>query len=175
MQKSNYFFPSIGFSIRLSLAAGLAYFVGYYLTDWDKTIPQEIGGLWSVISAVLVLRLTNTEMLHASIDRVFGTLIGSVISAFYLLFTDNIWFFPVAILIASLICHRIKPLKDSLFGATLAIVVILIVWQMSPQKSPWIFCLARFAESFIGVLISLIIFYSHHVTPKDSNENLDPP
>ena len=60
----------------MSLAVSIAYFVGRYISYWHDLVLEEMGGLWSGISAALVLRNDHLETLSAGFSRVVGTLIG---------------------------------------------------------------------------------------------------
>lgn len=150
---------SIGwYALRLSIVAGISYLMGFLISDWTLAVLQPIGGLWSAISGVLVLKQGKIETFHTGLNRIVGTLIGCLIGALYLSITNMIWFFPLAILVTAIICLSYPYLKNTNVSACLACCVVIIIWQVGFKNNVWLFSFSRFAESLFGVIVAFAIF-----------------
>jgi uncharacterized membrane protein YccC len=57
---------------------------GFYFTSLFHGASAGIGGLWSLISGIVVLQSTRRNTWSSACLRILGTLVGSIISAAYL-------------------------------------------------------------------------------------------
>ncbi len=158
---------TVVYSIKLGVATALAYYFGVYVSHHMLPILDEIGGLWSVISAVLVLRKGVIESFKSGLDRIFGTLIGCFIGALCLYFVNVMWFFPIAIVITTFICFSSRQLEKYFAAAALACSVVIIIWQLGIKANVWIYSLSRFIESAVGVGMALLIA---HIPPFEKKK-----
>lgn len=76
----------ISIAVQNALVAFVAYLVGYYFTGLFHVRSSTIGGLWSLIAAIVVLQATTRDTWKSAMSRVLGTLIGSMLGGFYLYF-----------------------------------------------------------------------------------------
>lgn len=149
-------------ALRLSIVAGVAYWLGFLVSEWTLPVLQEIGGLWSAISGILVFKQGYRESFRLGLDRILGTLIGCFIGALYLSITPSVWFLPLAILAVALICLSVTHLEKFNTPACLACAVVIVVWQLGSKTEIWLFSLSRFVEAGIGVIIALVAV---HIPP----------
>jgi uncharacterized membrane protein YgaE (UPF0421/DUF939 family) len=133
-----------------------AFLAGFYCTRALEGVAMEIGGLWAVISGIVVLQATRRQTWTAAGLRVLGSLIGAAISAAYLTFLP---FTPLAMAaligITVLLCQVIGvPDHARLAGITVA--VIMVVSRMHPEINPLINAAMRFIESMIGATLAVL-------------------
>jgi uncharacterized membrane protein YgaE (UPF0421/DUF939 family) len=154
--------------IRMTLIIGLqgalitllSFCLGAYFTGIFHGASAELGGLWSVISGLVVLQSTIHETLKSSVLRMIGTLIGALICAVYL------WLFGFSILGMALcagltlsICYLLDIFEYARLAAA-TVVVIAIVSSRSPEISPFLNSFLRFAEAAIGVGSCIVCVYT---------------
>ena len=149
----------IWFAFQLTLVTGISYVMGFLISDWMLSVLQPIGGLWSVISGILVLRGGEIETFHTGLNRILGTVVGCVMGALYLTIGTTIWFFPLAVFVTSLICLHYKPLKNTNISACVTCCVVIIIWYIGAKSNVWLFALSRCVESFFGIITALSIFH----------------
>ena len=71
-------------SVQIALVALLAYWLGFHFTGLFPGYFPKIGGLWSAISAVIVVQVSKKDTADTAWLRVMGTALGATISALYL-------------------------------------------------------------------------------------------
>ena len=71
-------------SVQIALVALLAYWIGLRFTALFPGYFPKIGGLWSAISAVIVVQVSKKDTADSAWLRVIGTALGAAISALYL-------------------------------------------------------------------------------------------
>ena len=59
-----------------------SYLAGVYFTSSFHGRSSIIGGLWCVISGIVVLQATSRDAWQSAVLRVLGTLIGATIGGF---------------------------------------------------------------------------------------------
>jgi uncharacterized membrane protein YccC len=137
-----------------------AYLLGTEFTAMFHQPISEIGGLWSVISGIIVFDDVRTKVLRSAKLRVIGSFIGALVSGVYL------YFFPFTVLgfaacigVGALICHLLRlPDHIKLTGVTISVIIIVSV--VTNNLSPIENAALRFAESVIGTLVALIVAYA---------------
>jgi uncharacterized membrane protein YccC len=134
----------------------LAYLGGLYVNLLIEGTPSEIGALWCVISGIVVLQATRRDTVASAGLRTLGTLIGSVISAIYLLLLP---FHPIGLAvtigITMLVCY-VFQIPDHARLAAITVAVIMIVSLVHPQMNPLINAGMRFVESCIGTALAVL-------------------
>jgi uncharacterized membrane protein YgaE (UPF0421/DUF939 family) len=137
----------------------LSFYLGARFTAIFNGASAQIGGLWSVISGLVVLQNTIHETLRSSLLRIIGTFIGALICAIYL------WQFGFSILGMALcagltlsICYMLDIFEYARLAAA-TVVVIAVVSSRSPEISPFLNSFLRFAEAVIGVGVCIICVY----------------
>lgn len=143
-----------------------AFLCGFYFTGLFHEPTSFVGGLWAVISGIIVLESTARDSLRSAKARIIGTLIGSIISGIYLyLFEFSILGYGICVGVGILICHILK-LKQAVKLTAITISVILIVTTIEKELHPMINAGLRFAESAIGTAIALLVAYIVHYLNK---------
>lgn len=146
----------------MAVVAG-AFLFGYNFTALFHEPTSLVGGLWAVISAIIVLEATNKETFSSAKNRIVGTLIGALVSGFYLFFFQfTIIGFLITIGVGVLLCLLLK-LHASIKLTTITISVIVIVSAISKDLHPLTNAGLRFVESAIGtataIIVALIAYY----------------
>jgi len=145
------------YALQLSIVSGISYFLGYFLSGFTLPTVAEVGGLWSVISGVLVMKQHQSESCSAGFGRLLGTLVGCIVSAICLYIPEMIFALLLSIFATSLICTSIPKLKELNFHACITSAVVIIIWQLGSKNNEWLFSFSRFIESAAGVSIAIAV------------------
>jgi uncharacterized membrane protein YccC len=115
-----------------------------------------VGGLWAMISTVIIEHVNYKEMLKNAKVRLLGTLVGALISwlGFSLMGYHYSAFF-VCMLLSVILCSALKIPVYRLCCITVAI--IFAVSQVGAYVKPWVNSEARFLESLLGIAVALIL------------------
>lgn len=148
---------NVVYALQLSIVSGVSYFLGYFLSGFTLPTVAEVGGLWSVISGVLVIKQHQSESYSAGFGRLLGTLVGCVVSTICLYIPEMIFALLLSIFITSLICTSIPKLKELNFQACITSAVIIIIWQLGSKNNEWLFSFSRFIESVAGVSVAIAV------------------
>ena len=120
---------------------------------------SAIGGLWTVITGLVVLQSSRSETLSSASLRLLGSLIGAIISAAYLLILPfSAVGMAVCIGFAVLLC-RLLSVPDHARLAGITVAVVLVVSSRSPTLSPLLNASLRFVESAIGAGTAVAVAY----------------
>ena len=143
-----------------------AYSCGFYFTEIFHQPTSFVGGLWAVISGIIVFEITAMGTLQSAKTRIIGTFTGAFISGVYLiLFSFSIIGYGITIAIGILICYAFK-IQNSLKLTSITISVVLIVSTIENELHPFMNAGLRFAESAIGIGIALLVAFSSHYLDK---------
>jgi uncharacterized membrane protein YccC len=133
-----------------------SYAGGSYFTGLFHGASARIGGLWSMVSGIVVLQATQRTTWSSAWLRVFGTLIGSIIGAAYLsLLPFSAIGMAVCIFGTVLLCHAAR-IPDHARLAALTVAVIMVLSSINPALSPILSAALRFAESCIGTALAVL-------------------
>ena len=129
---------------------------GFYFSSLFHRPSAGMGGLWALISGIVVLQSTWRGTLSLAWLRVLGTLIGSIISAAYLSFLPFNPFGMVACIFATvLVCHALGiPGHAQLAAITVAL--IMVISTMDSTLSPITSVALRFSESCLGTAMAVL-------------------
>jgi uncharacterized membrane protein YccC len=134
-----------------------AYLGGYYLTTALHLPGSALGGLWALISGIVVLQATRRETWASAWLRVLGTLVGAAISGVYLtLLPVNPLGMAVAIGVTVLLCQFIG-IPDHARLAALTVAVIMVISSLHPEVNPVVNAVLRFIESCIGTALAVMM------------------
>jgi uncharacterized membrane protein YccC len=129
---------------KTALAAGLCW--------WLASLFGLKDGYWGAISAIIVLQSNFGATITASRDRIFGTVIGSLLGFSFTQFGVLPWNFILAVLAAVIICGLLGLRSSSrLAGVTISIVMLV------QTGSHWTLALHRVVEVFLGIIVALLI------------------
>jgi uncharacterized membrane protein YccC len=146
-----------------AVVSSLAYLCGSRFTALFHGASALVGGLWSMISAVVVLQATRRRTLTSAGLRILGTLIGAVISWVYLsVFGYSLVGMTVCIGLTVLL-GQATDTPDHARLAAITVAVIMITSAASPTLSPALNASLRFAESCIGAGITVL---AAHLWPE---------
>jgi uncharacterized membrane protein YccC len=133
-----------------------SYVCGFYFTSLFHGASAGIGGLWSLISGIVVLQSTRRNTWSSACLRILGTLVGSIISAAYL---SRLPFsavgMAVCIFVTVLVCHTIR-IPDHARLAAITVALIMVMSSNQPGLSPVLSAALRFCESCIGTAIAVL-------------------
>ncbi|MGB3730032.1 MAG: FUSC family protein [Thermodesulfobacteriota bacterium] len=134
-----------------------AYILGYYFTSFFDIGTSEIGGLWAVISGLVVIEGTRQGTLKSAKLRLIGSCIGALVSGIYLYFLPfSVVGFAVCIGIGAFICYLLRmPSHVKLTGITISVIMIvsIIIHDADPVMNAGL----RFMESIIGALVAVSV------------------
>ncbi len=141
----------------------LAYLGGSRFTALFHGASALVGGLWSMISAVVVLQATRRETIMSAWRRIFGTLIGAVISGIYLLVLPYSLVGMAVCIGATVLLGQATGSPDHARLAAITVAVIMVTSSVNPTLSPILNAALRFAESCIGAGITVL---AAHLWPE---------
>lgn len=143
-----------------------AFLCGFYFTGLFHEPTSFVGGLWAVMSGIIVLEGTAKDSFKSAKTRILGTLIGAIISGIYLHFFEfSIPGYAICVGIGILICHIFR-IKHAVKLTGITISVILIVTAVEKELHPMMNAGLRFAESAIGTTIALMVAFTAHYLNK---------
>ncbi len=134
-----------------------AYLLGFHFTSIFNIGTSEIGGLWSVISGLVVIEGRKADTFKSAKLRITGSCIGALVSGTYLYFFPfSVPGFALCIGVGGVICHLIRmPAHIKLTGITIAVVMIVSV--ITSDIDPVMNAALRFMESIIGALVAVTV------------------
>ncbi len=140
-----------GLAASISLVLGLA-FATYY--DRPDTM---VSGLWSVMTAIVVMQANIGGTYGAAWIRFLGVLVGSIAGGLFInLIGSDTVSLGISVFCTIVICSLLN-IKDSFRIAGLSTAVIIISDSQHPEINPWLFSLYRFLDSCIGIFVALAI------------------
>jgi uncharacterized membrane protein YccC len=136
-----------------------AYLSGFYFTSLFHVPTSMIGGLWAVISGIIVIEMTFRETVNSAKVRILGSLLGAIISGVYLIFLPfSLVGFAFCIAVGALSGHLLGlPYTIKLTGITIS--VVMIVSTIEHDLNPVLNASLRFVESAIGTIIAVFVAY----------------
>ena len=144
-------------SVQIALVALLAYWIGLRFTALFPGYFPKIGGLWSAISAVIVVQVSKKDTADSAWLRVIGTALGAAISALYLsLFPFHAVGMGASIFFSSLICTSLN-MNSWMRLSAITVLVVMVTASLNPALNPALNALLRFCESCIGSAVAVIL------------------
>jgi uncharacterized membrane protein YccC len=162
-------------TLRIAFKAGLtsaiALLIGTHFNSWMVGSDVVISGLWCVISALLlVIQVHLGGSYLVAGQRLCGTIIGTIISSAcdtYL--GTNALSLSFAIAITIILCMLFR-LQKSLNIAAMTVAVVMVLGELRPDVSAWLFGVYRLIDSILGVLIGMTV--AHLVWPARASEQV---
>lgn len=146
----------ISIAIQNALVSLAAYLVGYYFTASFHDRSSSIGGLWSLVSAIVVLQATTRDTWKSAVLRVLGTLIGATLSGFYLyFFSFNVVGMAISVGLTVLLCQMVE-VPDHGRLAAITVALVMVISSGNPELPPLANAALRFIESVIGAGIAVL-------------------
>lgn len=157
-------------AVKTGIAAALGFFLSVALTTLLQRPDTLVSGVWCVLTAIVVLQANLGGTYQAALNRFLGVLTGSVMGG---LFTSWLgsdpWSLALAIFSTVIICSIIN-IKDSVRIACLSTAVVMVLWGLKSNISPWLFSFYRLTDSTLGICIAL--FVAHVIWPERVVKNL---
>lgn len=157
-------------AIKAGVTAALSFSVGYALSSQYDRPDSLVSGLWCILTSLVVLQPHVGGTYKAAWMRFLGILIGSILGA---LFTT--WFgsspIPLGISVASTVavCFLLN-LGGSFRIAAMSVAVVMVLWGLHPDTSPWLFGMYRFLDSCVGILIAVAV--THTLWPSQATSTI---
>jgi len=143
-------------ALQIALVCLAAYLGGFYFTHMFHGATAAIGGLWALISGMVVLQATRRDTLASAWPQVLGTFIGAVISAVYLsLLPFNPFGMAAVIGVVMLLCH-VLSIPDQARLASSTVAMIMVLSTLHPGFNPALNAALRFMEACIGTTLVLV-------------------
>ena len=143
-------------AVRTGIVCFAAYVAGASFTSLFHAGSPMLGGVWSVVSGIVVLQATLEDTRGSALLRVLGTLIGATIAAVYLaLFRFDPLGMAICVGVTVLFCQAIH-VPDHARLAAVTVVIVLAVSVAYPDVQPALNALLRFLESCIGAGIATL-------------------
>jgi len=128
--------------------------------------------LFACSTAIICMKETVHYSYQKGVDRLIGTFLGGIVGLTFLLIENRLKFFAsqaiivgLGVLIMIYLCNILNKSDASVISS---IVVLAIIIGVS-EKSPYLYALDRVIDTFIGIIIALIVNKS--VFPLRENEN----
>lgn len=139
----------------------LGYLTGMYATGSFHSASRWMGAMLSCTSLITVLQMpTYKESIGPSLMRVFGTFLGALIAYIYLkMLPFSVVGMLLAVAALEMLCMMMNIYNKGRI-ATITLVIIMLVSQMSPESDPVVNCSLRFFESAVGVGVGLLLRWS---------------
>ncbi|HEY1435850.1 MAG TPA: FUSC family protein [Thermoanaerobaculia bacterium] len=141
---------------RTALVCLAAYVAGSGFTSLFHAGTSVLGGIWSVVSGIVVLQATIEDTRGSAWLRILGTAIGAAVGAIYL---GLLPFSPVGMAacvgVTVLFCQA-TGVPDHARLASVTVVIILAVSVAAPDIRPITNAFLRFVESCLGAGLAMI-------------------
>ncbi|TYQ30335.1 FUSC family protein [Pseudanabaena sp. UWO310] len=132
-------------SFKIAVAATLS----FILAEWSQLEYP----FYAVIAAVIVMSSTSGSTLKLGIQRIIGTFIGVIIGILFTISCGaNPYSLGASIFTAMFFCSYWKLNEAAKLAAYVSAIVLL-----NHDRSPWLYALERFLETFIGIGIALLV------------------
>lgn len=156
----------IKIAIKIALTAICSLFLSFQM---DKIIPHPdpvVGGLWCVISSIIVLQENLGGTYRAIWNRLLGVIIGSICGALFAAHIgSDLGMLGLAILMAVFLSSALG-LQESYRIASLSVAVVMIPWELHPVVNPWISAFFRFLDTCLGFFVAVVM--SHLLWPSQA-------
>ena len=157
-------------AFKTALAAGITLIVSLTLNTYFKRPDTIISGLWATLAAIVVQQAHLGSTYRSAWIRFLGVLIGCLMGGFFTTFLgSNPLSLGTSIFLTVVICSMFY-LKESLRIACLSVAVVMLLWGIRPETSPWAFALYRFLDSCLGIAVAVIV--AHTVWPLQVTRKL---
>lgn len=161
----------IKMAVAKSIAVLLSYLIGFYLTGSFHDESRYFGAMLAAIASVVALQADLKTSLRQGWLRILGTFIGAVIATIYLLiFPFSIEGLIITVFVLEIICMMFS-IPDNGKMATIALIVIMLISQKSPDIPPIVNSSLRFLETVAGAGIGIAIAWLLEISkPKEKRK-----
>lgn len=158
---------------EITIAAVLSLYIGTVWGAFFNTDHTQVGALWCAISAILVIQGTNDEIIEMSWIRIQASFFGALFAGISVSFLGyGLLPFAISLFLSSVIC-ALLGITPALRMTTITVAVIIVVGELQPALNPWLNSGSRFVESFIGVVVGMMIALPLKAIRKKLRENYE--
>ena len=150
---------TIFFAASVAFFSWLSFFIGETIDKYTGQSNIFLGGIWAMISTVVVFQAIYDDTLSAGSSRILGSFLGAVVSVINCsIFGYSIIGMISSIFLSILIIKLIKkPDTIRITAATSGIICAFGLYM--PQNPVWENGLLRFGTAAIGALLAIIGSY----------------
>lgn len=157
-------------AFKTGLAASISFLLGLFFADLFDRPDTIVSGLWSVLTAIVVMQANLGGTYSAAWIRFLGVLVGSIAGAVFINAIGNdALSLGISVFCTIVICALLN-IKDSFRIAGLSTAIIVVLGGLHPAVNPWLFSLYRFIDSCIGIFVALAI--SRFILPAKAIEDI---
>jgi uncharacterized membrane protein YccC len=143
--------------VRVFLVVLASYGAAFFSTGLIHPASAQFGALWASVSGIVVLQEDVGETRHAALLRVWGSLVGVLVAAGYLMLLPvNAFGLAAAAGAAALVAVLLRQ-KDGGRLAAITVTVILLLGEINPGLHPLVAVALRFFESCLGAALAFAI------------------
>jgi uncharacterized membrane protein YccC len=152
-------------AIQIALVSLASYACGEAITGYVHGASAMTGGMWAVMSGIVVLQQARGQPVSVVWRHILATLVGAAVAASYLsLLPFNAIGLAASIFVGVLLSHAFRiPREASL--AALAIGVVMVVSSLHPTLHPLLSAVLRFIEACIGTVMASLAIVLWPVPP----------
>jgi uncharacterized membrane protein YccC len=161
-------------AVLSAAVSGLAFLGGSRFTALFQGTSPLLGGLWSMISSLVVLQASRRHTIDSSLRRVLGTLVGAVLSAVYLsVLPFSVWGMVACVGVTVLIGETAGA-PDHARLAAITVVIVMGTAVANPAVPPVVDAALRFTEACIGTAVAVTaVFLWPQARPVEGDTTLD--
>ncbi|CRX38744.1 FUSC family protein [Estrella lausannensis] len=158
------------FALKIGVAATLGLFLGVGFSQILDRPDSLVSGMWAVVTAIVVVQGNLGSTYMAAWVRFLGTLIGTMMAGICTtLFGSNAISLGFSNFITVALCS-VFQIKDSVRIASLTVTVLMVLWRLRPEISPWAFGFFRLMDSCLGILVAVVV--THTLFPLQATSKL---
>lgn len=159
-------------AIKTGVAAALSIIAGNQLDHLIGHPSNMITILWCTLTAIVVLQARLGGTYKESVKQLMGIAVGSAIGCISAALsptppTPEVIGISVT---ATVILCSLMNIKDSIRIAALSTAIVLIIWSLHTDISPWKFGFYRFLNSTTGVIVSVLV--AHLLWPTSATTRI---
>lgn len=157
-------------ALKIGVAASLGLFVGVGFSQIMDRPDTLVSGMWTVVTAIVVVQAHLGSTYLAAWARFLGTLIGIVMAGLCTTFLgSNVISLGFSNFATVALCSLFR-IKESVRIASLTVTVLMILWRLKPEISPWAFGFFRLMDSCLGIIVAVIV--THTLFPQGGADKL---
>lgn len=144
-------------ALQFAVVSVSAYLLGLGMGWLAGTPSERLGAMWAAISGIVVLQDTLRDTWAATRARVFGTFIGALLAAvFLILLPVTPWGLALCVGLTVLLC-RLSGIVDGGRLSSITVVVVMVISSMHPELNPFVNAALRFIEAGCGTGMALAV------------------
>ncbi|CDR34381.1 FUSC family protein [Criblamydia sequanensis] len=153
-------FLQLRFAIKIGVAATLGLFLGVGFSQVLNRPDALVSGMWTVVTAIVVVQAHLGGTYMAAWVRFLGTLVGIFVAGISTVtLGSNALSLGFSNFVTVMLCSLLR-IKDSVRIASLTVTILMVLWRLKPDISPWTFGFFRLMDSCLGILVAVIVTHS---------------